>query len=180
MCVYSSFHGYDHIIFLTRDQFQKPKKPRFPKPRAWWVFAPSIRKPSNSARQFTSVLFIPQYPSLFLHPFSHSSHKNKPPVRDMAASFSSPLPFTTFSLLLFFLIASALARHSKSNPAGRKGGGGTCDFFHGSWVYDASFPIYDSGGCPYIDPEFNCQKYGRPDTDYLKYRWQPSACDLPR
>ncbi|XP_075514567.1 protein PMR5-like [Primulina tabacum] len=55
----------------------------------------------------------------------------------------------------------------------------SCDLFSGSWVRDESYPVYQSS-CPIIDPEFNCQMYGRPDTDYLKYRWQPSNCQIPR
>ncbi|CAA0811856.1 Protein PMR5 [Striga hermonthica] len=53
--------------------------------------------------------------------------------------------------------------------------------FVGSWVPDQSTtPLYDFSSCPVIDPQFNCQMYGRPDTDYLKYRWQPSNCQIPR
>ncbi|EPS71829.1 hypothetical protein M569_02929 [Genlisea aurea] len=55
-----------------------------------------------------------------------------------------------------------------------------CDVFEGKWVYDSSYPLYDPSGCPYIDEGFNCLKYNRPDRDYLRYRWQPSSCDLPR
>ncbi|GLU18868.1 hypothetical protein SLE2022_351450 [Rubroshorea leprosula] len=56
----------------------------------------------------------------------------------------------------------------------------TCALFAGTWVYDESYPLYQYSSCPTIDPEFNCQKYGRPDSDYLKYRWQPLNCELPR
>ncbi|KAG6631212.1 protein PMR5-like [Carya illinoinensis] len=56
----------------------------------------------------------------------------------------------------------------------------TCALFAGTWVRDDTYPLYQSSNCPIIDPEFNCQMYGRPDSDYLKYRWQPLNCKLPR
>ncbi|KAL1332546.1 hypothetical protein HN51_061329 [Arachis hypogaea] len=55
-----------------------------------------------------------------------------------------------------------------------------CALFVGNWVHDDSYPLYQSSSCPMIDPQFNCQLYGRPDSDYLKYRWRPLNCDLPR
>ncbi|XP_071687784.1 protein PMR5-like [Rutidosis leptorrhynchoides] len=55
-----------------------------------------------------------------------------------------------------------------------------CALFMGSWVHDESYPVYQASSCPIIDPEFNCQMYGRPDSDYLKYRWKPANCELPR
>ncbi|KAK3409805.1 hypothetical protein EUGRSUZ_J01893 [Eucalyptus grandis] len=55
-----------------------------------------------------------------------------------------------------------------------------CSLYVGTWVLDDTYPMYQSSQCPIIDPQFNCQAFGRPDSDYLKYRWKPLSCELPR
>ncbi|KAF8387793.1 hypothetical protein HHK36_026449 [Tetracentron sinense] len=56
----------------------------------------------------------------------------------------------------------------------------SCDVFNGHWVIDNSDPVYQPGSCPYIDDAFNCFKNGRQDSDYLRLRWQPNGCRIPR
>lgn len=54
-----------------------------------------------------------------------------------------------------------------------------CDFSVGKWVYDESYPLYDPN-CPYLSTAVTCQKNGRPDSDYQKWKWKPNACSIPR
>lgn len=57
----------------------------------------------------------------------------------------------------------------------------SCDVFDGHWVVDEGFePLYKPGSCPFVDNAFNCLKNGRPDTDYLRLKWKPHACEIPR
>ncbi|WVZ81150.1 hypothetical protein U9M48_028563 [Paspalum notatum var. saurae] len=56
-----------------------------------------------------------------------------------------------------------------------------CDIFRGEWVPDGGgIPYYTNRSCPHIQEHQNCLKYGRPDLGFLRWRWRPSGCDLPR
>ncbi|ESW34334.1 hypothetical protein PHAVU_001G143600 [Phaseolus vulgaris] len=55
-----------------------------------------------------------------------------------------------------------------------------CDFFDGKWVKDGSYPLYKPGSCSLVDEQFNCIRNGRPDKEYLTYKWKPKGCSLPR
>ncbi|XP_073147634.1 protein trichome birefringence-like 6 isoform X2 [Henckelia pumila] len=56
----------------------------------------------------------------------------------------------------------------------------SCDITKGEWVVDENYPLYTNASCPFIDEGFNCQANGRADKDYMKWRWQPQDCDIPR
>ncbi|KAH6808845.1 TRICHOME BIREFRINGENCE-LIKE 11 [Perilla frutescens var. frutescens] len=57
---------------------------------------------------------------------------------------------------------------------------GGCDVFDGDWVWDESYPLYQSKDCRFLDDGFRCSENGRPDLFYTKWRWQPKDCNLPR
>ncbi|KAF8396953.1 hypothetical protein HHK36_018589 [Tetracentron sinense] len=106
---------------------------------------------------------------------------------------SSPfyVVWSCFSILYLILVQShtassailiSLKNHHKDHKRMPilKSNQTSCNMFLGSWVRDDTYPIYHSSDCPVVDPGFNCQLYGRPDSDYQRYRWRPSGCELPR
>ncbi|KAI3904816.1 hypothetical protein MKW92_041043, partial [Papaver armeniacum] len=58
-----------------------------------------------------------------------------------------------------------------------------CDIFDGQWVLrgeDGDMePYYPPGSCPFVETKFNCYHHKRPDEEYLKWQWQPNACNIP-
>ncbi|XP_010546847.1 PREDICTED: protein trichome birefringence-like 10 [Tarenaya hassleriana] len=58
--------------------------------------------------------------------------------------------------------------------------GNGCDVFDGDWVWDETYPLYQSKDCSFLDEGFRCTENGRPDLLHTKWRWQPRLCNLPR
>ncbi|KAG8075600.1 hypothetical protein GUJ93_ZPchr0006g41622 [Zizania palustris] len=69
---------------------------------------------------------------------------------------------------------------NNGSSAAAGGGGRDCDMFQGRWAVDESYPLYDTSRCPFVPDVFDCRRNGRPDAAYLKLRWTPAACRLPR
>ncbi|XP_022770029.1 protein trichome birefringence-like 19 [Durio zibethinus] len=55
----------------------------------------------------------------------------------------------------------------------------TCDIFTGEWVPNPDAPYYTNTTCRGIHEHQNCMKYGRPDTEFMKWKWKPDGCELP-
>lgn len=69
----------------------------------------------------------------------------------------------------------------KNNISGLKSTvpGKNCDVFRGNWVPYPNGTYYTNTSCSLIIDQQNCMKFGRPDTEFLKWRWKPDECELP-
>ncbi|RDX57743.1 Protein trichome birefringence-like 19, partial [Mucuna pruriens] len=54
-----------------------------------------------------------------------------------------------------------------------------CDIFSGEWVPNPEAPYYTNTTCWEIHEHQNCIKHGRPDSEFMKWRWKPNECELP-
>ncbi|CAO2837718.1 unnamed protein product [Amaranthus hypochondriacus] len=54
-----------------------------------------------------------------------------------------------------------------------------CDLFSGEWIPNPSGPAYINETCNFIEEHQNCMKNGRPDSEYLYWKWKPKNCELP-
>lgn len=56
-----------------------------------------------------------------------------------------------------------------------------CNLFSGKWVFDnQTYPLYKEQQCTFMSDQLACEKFGRNDLSYQKWRWQPHQCNLPR
>ncbi|KAL1357103.1 hypothetical protein AAHE18_05G232700 [Arachis hypogaea] len=57
-----------------------------------------------------------------------------------------------------------------------------CDLFKGHWVpsLEGESSYYTNSSCTTIPDSKNCFRHGRMDTDFLKWKWKPHECELPR
>ncbi|MCE3216972.1 hypothetical protein HAX54_009806, partial [Datura stramonium] len=74
----------------------------------------------------------------------------------------------------------AEAKQKKLRPPYKNGAAEKCDFYDGKWVTDYKYPLYNAKDCPFLLQQFDCVRNGRPDRAFLKYRWQPTNCNLAR
>ncbi|KAJ9682964.1 hypothetical protein PVL29_018808 [Vitis rotundifolia] len=56
--------------------------------------------------------------------------------------------------------------------------GKKCDMIGGKWTQSPKGPYYTNVTSRILDQQ-NCMKFGRPDTEFLKWRWKPDECELP-
>ncbi|GER55974.1 trichome birefringence-like [Striga asiatica] len=68
----------------------------------------------------------------------------------------------------------------EQGSSGKSGLRSTCDYTKGQWVPYNVGPSYNGTTCDTIKYGQNCMAHGRPDTDYLYWRWKPENCSLPR
>ncbi|KAJ7975709.1 protein trichome birefringence-like 19 [Quillaja saponaria] len=107
--------------------------------------------------------------------------------------YSSPNPsmkvfLLTSSLVLLTMVPLSLTRYSHSSYPNPKINISIsesielekCDIFSGNGVSDPKGPYYTNETCHLIIDQQNCIKFGRPDTEFLKWRWKPDECELTR
>ena len=89
--------------------------------------------------------------------------------------------FCIFGVHIFWNVLFGLLFKESNNDSVSVGGLlGECDIFDGKWVRDEFKPYYPLGSCPNVDRDFDCHLNGRPDSEYVKWKWQPNGCDIPR
>lgn len=104
--------------------------------------------------------------------------------------------FVGISLLISFLIFSVIVvdlvgfephlcsgfLSSSRTLTKERGNNDVCDYSYGRWVRRRRDVDETSYGeeCRFLDPGFRCLNNGRKDSGFLKWRWQPHGCDLPR
>lgn len=90
------------------------------------------------------------------------------------------LPVTVFVIVMLLpLIINLNQSSSEIYAANSLETTKRCNLFSGKWVPYLKGPYYSNDTCPFITDKQNCFMHGRPDREFLKWRWKPDECELP-
>ncbi|XP_042442744.1 protein trichome birefringence-like 19 [Zingiber officinale] len=151
----------------------------------------------------TTVQLFKQFLNLFslfafflsLLALLHFSYRHLPFQFNFYSSSLSPSPSSFVlpqSLSPFPSPSSVLTSSNLSSPSSAVSVGSSigasyraeedCDISKGEWVRESATEdyYYSNTSCRMIQDHQNCMKYGRPDVDFLRWRWRPDDCELPR
>lgn len=147
--------------------------------------SPHHSKSSATHGFFTLMILITS--ALFFFNFPASDHAASPSLTSTKTLVSRLHSASNYISSLSSIVASnarflsGSCNYSAEQDDEEEEDVSSCDLFDGRWVEDdVSEPLYKPGSCPFIDDSFNCFKNGRPDLDFLRLRWKPSGCQLPR
>ncbi|KAK4784191.1 hypothetical protein SAY86_018559 [Trapa natans] len=142
---------------LTRSSKEmQPPQPLPKKLLPWIVYA------------FLSIFLL----RLCFHPMPSSPS----PSYELSQSHSRILVSSSFSLSF-----SPSSLREEEEEEGVTGSQPNCDYTNGRWVHDPTAgPLYNGSSCSTIKDGQNCMAHGKPDLDFLQWRWRPHLCPLPR
>ncbi|KAL9679081.1 hypothetical protein QQ045_016935 [Rhodiola kirilowii] len=123
---------------------------------------------------FSSFLLLTFISSFFLIDFLHPFQYQYSQLSKVTGFFSQYLPSVSTKNNTRLYYQDQQQQQSPPPP-------GYCDYSVGRWVREEATALrfYDED-CPFLDPGFRCRRCGRPDSEYLNWRWQPDGCHLPR
>jgi hypothetical protein len=108
-------------------------------------------------------------------------HEIKLPYSTRCAILAAVLLVTTCLMILAFVILPDREMLPPPLVSDDHGGGNlSCNIFKGEWVPDPGAPRYTTETCPVIHGHYDCMRYGRPDLGFVRWRWRPEGCELPR
>lgn len=88
--------------------------------------------------------------------------------------------FLAVGLRYLYVLPSLTQAFQEDNVSHLNGSDSFCNVFDGNWVLDDTYPLYNASECPFVEQGFDCMENGRTDNEYLKWRWKPKNCDIPR
>ncbi|KAI4325147.1 hypothetical protein MLD38_030570 [Melastoma candidum] len=129
------------------------------------------------------LLYLNQDAALFI-PASTTQHPPDPLSLETNLTLEkAPMPIKENLTLEDLSDTLAIQKNETSRMDDGKGTGenDTCDVSDGRWVYDPiNSPAYNATDCPFLSDQVNCQRNGRPDSDYERWHWEGSHCQIPR